>query len=207
MSQPVHIGLDFDNTVAGYDRVFLGAAKKAGLLPEDFSGAKKDIRDAIYLRPDGEVEWQRVQGQVYGRLMPQAKMIDGVEDFLLVCRNREIPISIISHKTEFGHFDRDRVCLHDAARDWMADRGFFDGRRFALATEDVYFESTRADKIARISEVGCSHFVDDLEEVFRDPCFPRDVDAVLYAGASDDLPTGPFTVCRDWQEISDVILG
>ena len=207
MKAPSRIGLDFDNTIAGYDRVFLTAAKEVDLLPADFSGSKREVRDAVRLNLDGDIEWQRLQGRVYGKLMSQATMIDGVEDFLLRCRDQGIPISIISHKTEFGHFDPDRISLHDVARSWLTGRGFFDSERYALAAADVHFETTRASKIARISETGCSHFVDDLEEVLRDPSFPGDVEAVLYAASCDELPTGPFTVCRDWQEIADAVLG
>ncbi len=207
MKAPARIGLDFDNTIAGYDRVFLNAAKAAYLLPADFSGNKKDVRNAVRLNPDGDFEWQRLQGHVYGKLMSQATLIDGVEDFLLRCRNRSIPISIISHKTEFGHFDPDRVSLHDVARRWLKVCGFFDRERYALVAEDIYFEATRAEKIARISDTGCSHFVDDLEDVFLDPNFPGDVEAVLYTGAKDDVSTGPCTVCRDWREVADAVLG
>lgn len=202
----MRIGLDFDNTIAGYDGVFLEAAMEMELLPLKFNGRKKDIRDAIRLRPGGDTEWQRLQGRVYGKLMPRATMIDGVGEFLQRCREQKIPISIISHKTEFGHFDPDRLSLHDVARHWLTEHGFFEGDKFALAPEDVYFEATRGEKLSRISSAGCSHFVDDLEEIFRDPDFPSDVVAVLYSSAADDVQTGPFTVCRDWQEIADVLL-
>lgn len=207
VNSPLRIGLDFDNTVAGYDRVFLDAAKAAELLPEDFVGRKLDVRNAVRLLEDGETEWQRLQSLVYGELMSQAVMIEGVEEFLLACRDRDISVAIISHKTEFSNFDPGSVSFHDAARGWLTSHGFFANERFALTAEDVYFETTRANKIARISEVGCSHFVDDLEEVLRDPCFPNDVNALLYTGETDDIPTGPFTACRDWREIADVILG
>ena len=206
MTTPIRIGLDFDNTIAGYDCVFRDAANEMGLLPVEFSGTKKDVRDAIRLHPNGDIEWQRLQGRVYGKLMSQATIIDGVGEFLRRCRDQKIPISIISHKTEFGHFDPDRVSLHNVARNWLTEQGFFERDKFALAAEDVYFEATREEKLARISSVGCSHFVDGLEEVFRDPNFPSDVDAVLYSAAADDMPRGPFTVCHDWQEIADAIL-
>ena len=206
MNVPTRIGLDFDNTIAGYNGVSLNAAKEAGLLPIEFTGRKNDVRNAIHESPDGNIAWQRLQGLAYGKLISQATMNDGVGEFLLRCRDKGIPVSIISHKTEFGHFDPDRISLHDAAREWLTAHQFFDSERFALAVEDVHFETTRAEKIDRISETGCSHFVDDLEDVFRDPYFPGEVDAYLYAGAGDEVPKGPFTVCRDWQEIANAIL-
>ena len=207
MSAPAHIGLDFDNTIAGYDRVFLDAGIEAGLLASGFTGTKKGIRDAIRSGPEGDIGWQRLQGQVYGKLMSRAALIEGVAEFLTQCRERGVPVSVISHKTEFGHFDSERIDLHGAARNWMTEHGFFDAGRFAIPEERVYFEPDRAGKIARISEVGCSHFIDDLAEVFDDPSFPEDVDAILFAAGEDEPPDGPFAACRDWNEISHVVLG
>lgn len=207
MKEPTRIGLDFDNTIAGYDRIFLNAAKEANLLPEYFVGGKKKIRDAIKSRSNGEMDWMRLQGQVYGKMMPQADLIDGVAEFLINCRDRNIPVSIISHKTEFGHHDPEQINLRDMARNWMVKHGFFDQQYLGILEDDVYFESSLTKKIARIIEVHCSHFVDDLEEIFCDPSFPDNVDALLFVADTDKTPTGPFKTCQNWQEIENVILG
>jgi len=34
----MRIGIDFDNTLIDYDRVFLDAARERGLVPRDFAG-------------------------------------------------------------------------------------------------------------------------------------------------------------------------
>ena len=66
----------------------------------------------------------------------------------------KVPVVIVSHKTEFGHHDPDRVNLRDAARDWMAAHGFFHPNGFGIAPDAVYFEATRQDKLARIRQLG-----------------------------------------------------
>ena len=203
----MRIGLDFDNTIAGYDSVFLGAARAQGLLDDAFCGGKRDVRDAIRLLPDGEMKWQQLQGKVYGSLMAHAEMIDGVAEFLTACRDLHLPVVVVSHKTEFGHYDPDKVNLRDAARSWMNENGFFSETGFGIPAENIYFEDDRDKKIARIYEIGCSHFVDDLEEVFLDPSFPEDIEAILFAGTSEIAPDGHFQTCRTWCEISDAILG
>ena len=76
------IGLDFDNTVICYDAVFLDAAKKRGLLPASFVGTKQQVRDTIRLAPGGEIEWQKLQGYVYGAGIGGAKLFPGVDAFL-----------------------------------------------------------------------------------------------------------------------------
>ena len=119
MSAGLRIGLDFDNTIITYDDVFLSTARERGLVGADFTGRKQAIRDAIRLLPDGELSWQKLQGQVYGKGLAQASMFEGVDAFLRRCLLNKVPVVIVSHKTEFGHHDPDRVNLRDAARDWM----------------------------------------------------------------------------------------
>lgn len=161
----MRVGIDFDNTLAGYGKVFRAEAERLGLLPSGFRGGKTVVREAL-----AEEDWQRLQGQVYGRLMPQAELIAGAEAFLLRCRAEGVRVFVVSHKTRFGHFDPARIDLRDAARAWMTDRGFFDG--FGVAPEDVYFEETREAKVARIATLGLDHFIDDLRDVLDHPAFP-----------------------------------
>ena len=117
----IRIGIDFDNTIAGYDNVFLRVAKEIKLIPSDFEGSKKSIRDAIRKLDDGENKWQCLQGRVYGRNMKDAHMIDGVADFLSYCRNlNDVDIYIVSHKTEYGHYDPMKINLRDAAMSWRS---------------------------------------------------------------------------------------
>ena len=143
MSSKLRIGLDFDNTIITYDAVFLAAARKSGLVGADFTGGKQAIRDTIRLLPDGELSWQKLQGQVYGKGLARAEMVEGVDAFLRRCRKNNVPVVIVSHKTEFGHHDPDRINLRDAARAWMAEHGFFQAVGYGIAPNAVYFENTR----------------------------------------------------------------
>src|SRR5580658_221944 len=125
MASRRRIGIDFDNTIITYDDVFRVAAKAKGLIAADFSGSKQAVRDAIRLLPDGELAWQRLQGQVYGKGVADAPMIVGVGTFLRRCEAQLCPVMIVSHKTEYGHHDPDQVNLRKAALDWMAVHGLF----------------------------------------------------------------------------------
>ncbi len=175
----MRIGIDFDNTIAGYDGVFQRAAEESGLLPAGHASTKVAVRKAVLRLDGGENKWQRLQGQVYGARMAEAEMIDGVGDFFNACRNHAVPVLVISHKSEYGHFDPERVNFRDAAWAWMEDRGFFDDSGYGLARENVFFEATRAEKIARIKALDCTHFIDDLEEIFLDPEFPENTQRFL----------------------------
>ena len=82
----MRIGLDFDNTIICYDAVFLDAAKARGLLPAGFAGTKQQVRDTIRLAPGGEIEWQKLQGYVYGAGIGGAELFPDLDAFLLRAR-------------------------------------------------------------------------------------------------------------------------
>ena len=200
----LRIGIDFDNTLVAYDRVFLAEARQRKLLGAAFRGTKQAVRDAIRLLPDGELAWQRLQGYVYGRGIGDAVMFAGVDRFLRGCRRAGHAVFIVSHKTEYANHDPARVNLRGAALGWMEARGFFDPRKYAIPRDNVFFESTRADKLARIAALDCTHFVDDLIEVLGDPAFPPGVARVLFDAAA--APTADMTVCASWRDIAIALL-
>ena len=113
----------------------------------------------------------RLQGQVYGKFMHQAEIMPGFVEFMLKCRLRGHKILIVSHKTEFGHFDVEQTSLREEALKWMESKRFFDPDFFGMEREDVFFADTREEKVARIAELECDCFIDDLPEVFAEKTF------------------------------------
>jgi hypothetical protein len=199
----MRIGIDFDNTIADYDDVFRLAAIRERLVGEDFSGGKLAVREAVRALERGEERWMRLQGRIYGAFMGEARPVRGFEGFLAAARRAGAELYIISHKTEYGHFDEERVNLRDAARRWMRERGFLGAG--AVPEANLFFEASRGEKVERIRQVGCVHFIDDLEEVFREPGFPASVARHLLCREGAALPTGPFTAYRGWSEIGDAL--
>jgi hypothetical protein len=199
----MRIGIDFDNTLIDYDRVFLDAAKGRGLIDASFVGSKRAIRDQIRLLPEGELAWQQLQGYVYGAGISGAVLCAGATDFLRECRDCDAEVFVVSHKTQFGHYDPQRVDLRAAALGWMADRGFFRPELYRLARANIYFEATRVEKLRRIGTLGCTVFIDDLEEIFTDPEFPRGVRPILFAPTS----ARGLAVYPDWRRIAEIVLG
>lgn len=201
----MRIGLDFDNTIIRYDDVFLRAATDRGLLGAGFVGTKQQIRDAIRGRPDGERKWQALQGHVYGRGIGGATLFPGLPEFLRRAQALGDRVLIVSHKTEYGHFDPDKTDLRAAALGWMDGQGLFSGSGGSLARDEVRFTSTRQEKLKRIAELECEIFVDDLEEVLLDPDFPPSVRRILFSDRATSTDGLPYSVCRDWSSISEVV--
>jgi hypothetical protein len=205
MLAKLRIGIDFDNTIIAYDEVFCAMAKSCGLIHPGFSGRKQAVRDAIRLLPGGELAWQRLQGQVYGKGIAGATMVAGFVAFLRRCHAERCALAVVSHKTEYGHFDPERTNLRQAALDWMAAQGLFSGDQ-AIELANVYFEGTRAEKLQRISALGVTHFIDDLEEVLIDPDFPPNIERILFADGERKSAV-PYIMCPTWQDIEEQVFG
>lgn len=193
------LGIDFDNTIVNYDNVLYERALQSGLIPSGVERDKKNIRDKIRGLPDGERQWRKLQAFIYGKGMKDSVLSEGVKPFFDACRDAAIHVSIISHKTKFASLDDERVNLIDTAVDWMKRNRFFEKNGLGLSLERVYFESTRQEKIERIKQLGCTHFIDDLEETFLEDSFPTNVERILYAKENSGLKD--VKALASWKDI------
>lgn len=199
--RPARVGLDFDNTIAGYDDLMHEAAVGWGLIEAGESSGKKGIRDRLRTLPDGEAHWRRLQTFAYGEGMARARPMEGVRQFLRFCRTHGIPVWIVSHKTEYNNFGPPTVNLRRAAFDWLEEQGFFEQAVTGLSPERVFFESTREEKIARIAHLAPTHFVDDLEETFLERAFPVEVKKIHYAPHGERSSVADALRAGSWAEI------
>ena len=102
-----------------------------------------------------------------------------------------------SHKTQFGERGP-AVDLRAAAHHWLATHSI---------SLDVYFEPTRAEKLARICALGCSIFIDDLVEVLADPAFPPGVERILFDPSGAHLGETRFARASSFAGLTTQILG
>jgi FMN phosphatase YigB (HAD superfamily) len=196
------IGVDFDNTIAGYDALLARLALEKGLIGPRTAQGKKAIRDRVRLLPEGEIEWQRLQGAMYGPRMGEAVLIDGVASFFRRCRALGWKLFVVSHKTEYAGYDETRTSLPAVARGWLRAHGFFQPSGLGLDETDVFFEPTRAAKLARIGSLRCTHFIDDLEETFLEPAFPAGVTRILFNPHRETV-TARAEVFTSWPSIEE----
>lgn len=200
----MRIGVDFDNTIAGYDALFANLAAERRLFDVP-PKSKRLLRDALRQREGGEEDWRRLQSQAYGARMAEARLMDGADRFFRRCREADIEVLIVSHKTRYSNFENDGTDLRRAALLWLNDHGFFDQGGYALCPDRVFFEDTREAKVGRIAALDCSVFIDDLEEVFREPGYPGSTRKILFDpdGVAED--DGDLTRCRHWDEIRHAV--
>jgi hypothetical protein len=199
------IGIDFDNTIVGYDALMRQVGQQRGLLPPSGGKSKKEIRDIIRSLPEGEMEWRKLQAIVYGPRMAEAELIEGVPAFFQLCRENKVTTFIVSHKTEYAGGDGAGINLRAAALAWMEKKSFFE--RLGLAHASVHFEATRAAKVDRIRRLRCTHFIDDLEETFLEEIFPPSVAKILYSPHDGRSSVKGAKVFGSWTEIADYFFG
>jgi len=200
------LGIDFDNTLVSYDEPMYAVARERGLIAEDVLKSKKEIRDTIRQLDQGENQWQKLQAFVYGDGMKDAHLMEGVQAFLLRCKAEGIAVFIVSHKTQFASMDIDRaVDLRQTALQWMENNKFFEKEGLDLKLENVFFEPTRQKKIERIISLGCTHFIDDLEETFAEGTFPHNIVKILFSSQSVGSKSNGMNVFQSWSKISGSI--
>jgi hypothetical protein len=200
------IGIDFDNTIACYDKIFSLIAKSYKFVDASWTGKKQEVKDILLSQQNGEKLWQTFQGKAYGSHMYLAELFPGVANFLLHAKFLGHRIIIISHKTEFGHFDKEKVSLRAVALEWMNGKNFFDNSHFGISINDVHFLNSRREKIEKIQDLCCDVFIDDLVEVFEempDRAIPR---RILFGG-NQGLKSLVNYSAKYWSDIDEYILG
>ncbi|HLI14402.1 MAG TPA: haloacid dehalogenase-like hydrolase [Alphaproteobacteria bacterium] len=196
----MRIGIDFDNTIVGYDRVFHRVAREAGLIPPELPVSKRSVRD--YLRRSGlEERWTEIQGEVYGTRMAEAEPFPGVLTFLRRARDHGVRVTIISHKTRYP-FLGPRHDLHHAARLWI-EMALRDRQGPLVTSDQVFFELTQKEKLARIDALQCSHFIDDLPEILLAPEFPPSTQPLLFSPDDEAPEASALRALPSWKAISD----
>jgi hypothetical protein len=204
----MRIGIDFDNTIACYDRVFHAAALERGLITADVASDKTSVRD--HLRARGrDADFTELQGYVYGARMSLVSLYPGFMEAAARLLAAAHQLFIVSHKTP-KPFAGPPYDLHAAAREFLVHKGVVGDPPSPFRPENVFFEVTKEDKIARIRALGCDVFIDDLPEILAMEQFPAEARSILFDCdghyASGMWRGRRFECCRAWPEIADVLL-
>jgi len=202
----MRIGIDFDNTIACYDGVFTAAALERGLIPSDLPRDKNSVRD--YLNGSGRKdEFTELQGYVYGARMDLVACYPGVRDFIAAARAKAHDVFIVSHKTKHPILGP-RHDLHGAARTFLNVQRLIGSE--GVAVENVFFELTKEEKVARAAALGVDVFIDDLPEILALPGWPLHMRAILFDPegrfSSDSGKTPQFERRATWEEIGRAVL-
>lgn len=197
------IGIDLDNTIVRYDNSLHGIALERGLISSATPKTKRIIRDEVRA-VHGDIEWQKLQIAIYGTQINRAQLMDGVWNFLRELKRHAIKFSIVSHKTRYPNYGDNRVDLRAAAIKFLTQHNFFARSGLGLSENDIFFLSTRAEKVAAIRKLNCSIFIDDLKELYLEPDFPDQITKILFSSELN-LNIPGVTVLPDFTQISKFI--
>ncbi len=202
------IGVDFDNTIACYDNVFVIIAKELYLIEDKVEGlSKAQVKDMIMSQPDGDINWQRLQGQIYGKYMHKASIFPGFTEFLFLANQKGHQVSVVSHKSPYGHFDEEKIPLRVEAMKWLLANKLAGDNAPSVPQDKVFFEPTRESKIDRIISLGCTHFIDDLQEVFDESSFPVTTNQYLFDPQKKAGEKTSAKVISSWRSITRELIG
>ena len=193
------LGLDFDNTLVRYDKLFHQLALENGLIKESLPADKTSIRD--YLRSQGQDEqFTFLQGEVYGLRILEAEPAEGMLKALGELQQRGIPMVLVSHKTRTP-YKGPAYDLHEAAWSWLEKNGFFAPDELGWGRDQVFFEESKDNKIARIKAKKCTHYVDDLPEIIE--MLPPEIKGIIYD--PNNIYSNKESIIKNWVELNRLI--
>ena len=195
----IRIGLDFDNTIVNYDEVFKEIAIKLKIIPKNWKGSKAELRSYL-LKKNYENLWKKLQGLVYGKYMSKAKVNPGFKNFLLKAKILKAKVYIVSHKSIYGHYDKEKHLLRSAALKWIK-------KNKITLVEKIYFESTILEKVKKIEELKLDFFVDDLSLILEHKFFPKKTKKILYNKSLPKIKNKKIILTNTWSRVKSVIFG
>lgn len=202
------LGIDFDNTIVCYDDIFHEVALENKLITPDFPKEKEKIRN--YLRAANKEDiWTEMQGYVYGNRMISAKPFAGFIDFLKIAKAYDITVYIISHKTKHPYAGKP-YDLHAAAYNWIENNGILSNPLFSISIDKIFFLESKQEKILKINDNGCTHFIDDLPEILLHPNFPTETMKILFSNQSlsnDKYINKDIIQFSSWYDIKQSLFG
>ena len=168
------IGLDFDNTIVSYEKVYRRLVEKHGAEIVPGQSSKNLLRDHFDRKGEADI-FTRIQGEVYGPGLAGAEAYPGFSSCLEQLTKDGWKVVVVSHRTKHP-LAGPAHDLHQAARQFLEDSGWL-GEKI----REAHFEETKEAKLMRIARCGCNFFVDDLPEILEHPLFPANVNKILFS--------------------------
>jgi hypothetical protein len=196
------VGLDFDNTIINYEKLFKKIAYKKNLVPKNIKSNKNSIKEYL-ISKNKEKEWTILQGEVYGYYIMEAKIYPGVKKAMQLMSKKNIKFFIISHKTKFPIMGK-KINLHLAALKWIEKNIFKYDESIKLSTKEIFFEKTIKKKIFRINNLKCDIYIDDLKMILD--LLPKNFFLkILFSSNNNNFPKKDFICMNNWNKFEKII--
>ena len=196
----MRIGIDIDNTIICYDRVFASVAMSQGFSVHS-NASKEEVKKWFHER-DMQQSFTRLQGEVYGKFIDLASVFDGVLSFIDVAKRSGCHLFLVSHKTRYPLIG-EKIDLHKSARHFLINNNVISNSGgVGVHPSNVFFERTLTRKIKRISTLNLDFFIDDLLQVFEHSNFPVTTNFMHFShDLSETALTSEFSAFANWKQI------
>ena len=78
---------------------------------------------------------------------------------------------------------------------WLQSHSFFGLEGLGWQKNQVFFELTKEEKVKRIVQLGCTHYIDDLPEILE--MLPDTVQKILFA------PHKVGAIPKEWRRLDE----
>lgn len=197
----MRIGIDIDNTIICYTGVFASIAREQGFdvpLASSKEETKRWFKDRNL-----DSAFTILQGEVYGSQLHKACLFDDVQKFIEDASKQGHQLFLVSHKTQYPIIG-ESIDLRAAAVKFLEKHRVTSYNTVQM--QNIFFEDTIDNKVARIGALNLDLFIDDLIEVFEHPNYPIHVRSVLFRNVVESSFLDNVEVYSSWQSIGQKIL-
>lgn len=153
------IGIDFDNTIICYDKVFKKLSSEQKLFPRNLK-KKQKIKQYI-IKMYSEKFWTFLQSLIYGEEIESAEPFPSVKKTLLNLKKKH-DLYLVSHKSKFPYLGK-RINLIEKSIIWLKKNKFIGCKNYIFMSKNIFFEKSIKSKVDRITKIKCDIFIDDLK--------------------------------------------
>ncbi len=197
--KPIKIGIDFDNTIVSYSKLFLDLAIQKGWVDNNLSLSKTQLREFLISEDGNDLRWQALQAKTYGSEMYKAIPFPGVREATKRFRSLGHEVFIVSHKSETSNFDSN-INLREHAYTWLNESGLVGEN--TIPNGNIYFCETLDKKVEKIASLDLDYFIDDLEKVLNHSHFPSATIPIHFSESTASQDLYSYTT---WPEIVSFI--
>ena len=193
------IGIDFDNTIINYDKVFYSLALKKKIIRKNILIEKEAIKNYL-IQNNFYNEWISLQGEVYSKHVLMGKTNSF---FIPVLKKllKKYELHIISHKTLYPVIG-EKINLRDQALKWIEKKII---SKVNFKRENIHFASTQNEKIKIIKIKKCNIFIDDLEDILVHNKFPKKCKKILFNDQIKQNNNNEIYLTNNWNKIYQII--
>ena len=192
----IKIGIDLDNTIIDYDKVFYKIALKEGLITKNIKSDRIKIRN--FIKKKSLVKWKILQSKIYSVYINEAEVKKGFLNFINSVYQKGFEFCIISHKTKYPYMGEKRD-LHLISKKWI---NININKKIDFKIKNIFFETSEKKKINKIIKQKCDYFIDDLPSILE--AIPKKTKKILIDTKKNYKKTNKFLVLDKWKKISKI---